>query len=323
MKIFKKFLPSLLAISALVFALAGCSNQAEKPKDPASKTTDLEASETPGQSYPLTVTDSLDREVVIEKPVEKLIVTQPADAEILYELGAKDLIAGRGEYVNYPEDLEEIPMVGSVDTLDLEQIIALEPDLIILDRMDQAEDLVAKFDEAGIAYLATNPVSIEEIYTSIRLLGQISDKNQEADQLIQSMKSTFAEYEKMADEKGEAKTIYYEISPLEYGLWTAGNKTFFNEIGQMLNLENIFPEIDTWAEVSQEEVIARNPDYIITTSMPSGEVDPAEEIKARPGWESIRAVENNDVYAIDNSIMTIPGPRLVEGMKALYEKVYD
>lgn len=323
MKIFKKFLPSLLAISALVFALAGCLNQAEDPQDPASNTTELETSQTTVQSYPLTVKDSLEREVVIEEPVEKLIITQPADAEILYELGAKDLIVGRGEYVNYPEDLEEIPMVGSVDTLDLEQIIDLEPDLIILDRMDQAEELVAKFDEAGIAYLVTNPISIEEIYTSIELLGQIVDKNEEADQLIQSMKSTFAEYEKMADEKGESKTVYYEVSPLEYGLWTAGSQTFFNEFGQMLNLENIFPEIDTWAEVSQEEVLSRNPDYIITTSMPSGELDPVEEIKARPGWDSINAVKNDGVYAIDNSLITIPGPRLVEGMKALYEKIYN
>lgn len=323
----KQIKKNLFLLLALVLAFTGCSQ--EKTTETSDQSVQDQASvetEAQGQegSYPLSLTDGVGREITIEKPVQSLVVTQPADAEILYALGAEDLIIGRGEYVNYPEEALDIPLVGSVESLDMEKIISMEPDILIIDAMDQAEDLLEQADKAGLAYLVTNPNSIEDIYKSIEMLGALTGKNSEAQDLISEMKATFEDYSKKADQAGQGHSIYFEISPLEFGLWTAGEKTFFNKIGQMLNMENIFSDIESWGEISEEEVLSRNPDFIISTTMVGADgKDPAEEIMARPGWDEVSAVKNKNVYSVDNDSFTRPGPRLMEAIATLYGYIYE
>ena len=92
-----------------------------------------------------------------------------------------------------------------------------------------------------------------------------------------------------------------------------------DEIGQMLGLTNIFSDVDSaWAQISQEQVIERNPDYIVTTSMYGGDDESTvAEILGREGWGDIEAVKNGNVFSADNDQMTRPGPRLVEAAQAL------
>ena len=137
------------------------------------------------------------------------------------------------------------------------------------------------------------------------------------------MKSTF-EAVKARVPAGEApKTVYFEVCPLEYGLWTAGKGTFMNELAEMLGLTNIFADVDGWAEISQEQVIARNPDLIVTVTMYYGDgPKPDEEIAARAGWVDISAVKNGKILVADSNAMTRPGPRLTEAAQALCDFAY-
>ena len=113
------------------------------------------------------------------------------------------------------------------------------------------------------------------------------------------------------------------MSPLEFGLWTAGSGTFMDEIAAMLGLENIFADVEGWAEVSEEQVIARNPDYIFTVGMYFGEgPEPDEEIVSRSGWENVSAVKDGRVFMANADELSRPGPRLADGAKALYGDVY-
>ncbi len=113
------------------------------------------------------------------------------------------------------------------------------------------------------------------------------------------------------------------MSPLEYGLWTAGKGTFMNELAEMLGLENIFADVDGWAEISQEQVIARNPDLIVTVTMYFGDgPTPAEEISARAGWADVSAVKNGRILTADSNAMTRPGPRLTEAAQDLCDFAY-
>ncbi len=201
-------------------------------------------------------------------------------------------------------------------TTNSEEIIALEPDLVIMSTM--AQDEWDQLDAAGIPTLVIDAQDIEGVYTSIELIGAVVDKNEEAAQLIADMKAAFADLT-VAEPTG--KTVYFEISALEWGLWTAGPGTFMDEIGQMLGLTNIFADVDAlWAQVSQEQVIERNPDYIVTTSMYGGDdASTVAEILGRDGWGDITAVKEGQVFSANSDQLTRPGPRLVDGAKALAE----
>ncbi len=264
----------------------------------------------------ITVVDMLDRTVELDGPAERIVAITAANVEVLYALGAGDTLVGRGAWCDYPAEALEVVSVESGYTTNIEEIIALEPDLVIMSTM--AQDEWDQLDAAGIPTLVIDAQDIEGVYTSIELIGAVVDKNEEAAQLIADMKAAFADLT-VAEPTG--KTVYFEISALEWGLWTAGPGTFMDEIGQMLGLTNIFADVDAlWAQVSQEQVIERNPDYIVTTSMYGGDdASTVAEILGRDGWGDITAVKEGQVFSANSDQLTRPGPRLVDGAKALAE----
>ena len=92
----------------------------------------------------------------------------------------------------------------------------------------------------------------------------------------------------------------------------------------MLGLKNCFDDVDGWAQISEEQVLERNPDYIVTITMYFGEgPTPEEEIMSRKGWGEITAVKNGDILNLQNNELSRPAPRLLDGARILYDFVYE
>ena len=272
---------------------------------------------------PITVTDMTGKEIIIEEKVEKAVALTASDCEILYAIGAGDTIIGRGEYCDYPEEVIEIPAVQSGYETNIEQIITLEPQVVFLNSMDQSPEQVKALEDAGITVITSDADDIAGVYESIALIGKVMGKDEEAANVINGMKAAFEVISKDIAENGEKKTVYFEVSPLEYGLWTAGSGTFMTELTEMLGLENAFSDVEGWAEISEEQVIQRDPDYIVTITMYFGEgPTPEEEILSRTGWENMTAVKNKAVLNADSNEISRPGPRLTEAAKTLNEFFY-
>lgn len=258
-----------------------------------------------------------------EEVPERVVALQPSDAEILFAIDAGDTLVGRGTYVDYPEEALDAPVVASGSDLNIEEIIALEPDVVFMTDMDQTEEQVNMLEEAGVPVVITSATNIEDVYSVIHLMGEVMDKTEEADRVVNDMKTTFDKLAESA-EANEGKKVYFEVSPLEHGLWSAGQDTFMNEIAEMLGLTNIFEDLSGWAEVSEEQVIERDPDYIVTITMGElGNETPVEEILGRDGWEDISAVKNEKVLNLVDDELSRPSPRLVEGAQALEEFVNE
>lgn len=276
----------------------------------------------PSLAEGISITDMIGRQVTLAAPAERVVVLMPGDLEIVYALGAGGKVVGRGEYCNYPEEALALPAIQSGGETNIEQIIALRPQLIILSKMAQTPEQVSKLEQAGIAVLVTDAQSIAGVYEAIRLIGQATGKEKEAENLAGQMQADFAQLQAGVPAQA-GKTVYFESSPLQWGLWTAGRGTFMQELTQMLGLKNIFDDVEGWREVAQEQVLARDPDYIVTLAMYFGEgPTPVEEIKSRSGWEKLKAVVNGAINNADADTLARPGPRLAEGAKALFDFVY-
>ena len=269
----------------------------------------------------LTVTDMTGREITLDGPASKIVALTASDVEILYALGAGDLLVGRGEYCDWPAEVLEKPVVKSGAETNLEEILALEPDVVLMATMAQTVDQVNALEAAGVKVIVSDAQNLEGVYTAIALIGSITGKNEEAAALAKEMQDTFAEVKAKSENTG--KTVYFEVSPLQWGLWAAGKGTFMDELAEICGLTNAFAEVDGWGEVSEEQVLAKDPDYIVTTSMYWGEgPTPVEEILSRAGWEELTAVKNNQVFNADSNAITRPGPRLMDAVKDLYDFVY-
>ena len=270
-----------------------------------------------------TVTDMSGREITFDKPVERAVALTASDCEIIFALGAGDILVGRGEYCDYPAEVFEIPSVQSGYDTNIEQIIDLEPEVLFMSTMAQTEEQVAQLENAGIKVVVSDAQDIEGTYTAISMIGEILGKTEEANEVIDGMKAVFEEIQ--ANKLDGTKTIYFEVSPLQWGLWTAGTSSFMSEIAEMMGLRNCFDDIsDSWAAISEEQVLERNPDFILTITMYYGEgPTPEEEIMGRAGWENVTAVMNGDILDLVNNELSRPAPRLAEGAQMLFDFVVE
>ena len=270
----------------------------------------------------VTVTDMGGREITLKEPATRVVALTAADCEILYAIGAGDTLVGRGEYCDYPAEVFDVPSVQSGYETNLEQIIALEPQVVLMGTMAQSLEQVEALEKAGIAVVVSDAQDIEGVYTAIRMIGKLMGYNENAEALVAGMQKTFADLSELAAGDG-SESIYFEVSPLQWGLWTAGSGTFMDEITQLLGLKNAFADVEGWGEISEEQVIERAPDYIVTITMYFGEgPTPEEEIMSRAGWENIPAVAGGKILNLQNNELSRPGPRLADGAEMLYEFIY-
>ena len=232
------------------------------------------------------------------------------------------MLVGRGTYCDYPESILAVPVVESGAETNVEQIIALGPQVVLMSDMAQNPEQIGMLEAAGIQVVVSNADNIAGTYTAIRMIGQLMGKDAEAEALIADMQATFDEIAAKAAASG--KTVYFEVSPLEWGLWTAGANTFMDELATICGLTNAFADVDSWAAISEEQVLERDPDYIVTIAMDFGEgPTPVEEIKARAGWDSLKAVSGDAVYNADSNAVSRPGPRLKDAAVELFNFIYE
>ena len=267
----------------------------------------------------VTLTDMMGREVTLEGPADRIVVMMPSDCEILYAIGAGSTVVGRGTYCNYPEDVLAVTEVNSGGETNVEQIIMMDPQVVVMTKMAHSPELVEMLEEAGIAVVVTDAQTINQTYDCIALLGELTGKQEEAAAVIDDMKARFEAVAAKAKDTG--LTVYFETTPLEYGygLWSAGPGNFMDEIGTLCGLKNIFGDIDSaWPMVSEESVLMADPDIIVTIdSNGMGDLNAAEVILNREGWEDLEAVRNGHVFVVGNDEFSRPGPRLADAAEAL------
>ena len=245
-----------------------------------------------------TVTDMKGRNIVLNGDVTRVVALTAADCEILYAIGAGDALVGRGEYCDYPRAALSLPAVQSGAGTNIEQIIALTPQVVFMDTMAQ---------------------SVEQI----SLIGRVMSREQEAEKVIGGMKQSFQELSDKAAAHADKPSVYFEISPLKDGLWTAGAGTFMDEAASLLGAKNVFGDGTGWAGISEEQVIQRDPGYIVTTDKYSGTgPTPEQEIAGRAGWWHLRAVKDGHILNLSDDSLVRPGPRLADGVKELYDFLY-
>ena len=272
------------------------------------------------ESASVSITDMFGREVTLQEPVTRVVALSAADCEILCALGCEEMLVGRGAYCEYPASILQVPVVQSGAETNLEEILALAPQVVLMSDMAQAKEQVDMLENMGIHVVVSDGNSLEEVYEMIAMIGALVGREETAQALVADMQATFADIAAKAGNTG--KTVYFEVSPLQYGLWTAGSNTFMDELASICGLTNIFADVDGWGAVSEEQVLARDPDYIVTITMYFGEgPTPVEEILERSGWQGVKAVEAGAILNADSNTLSVPGPRLKDAALCLHDFV--
>ena len=243
---------------------------------------------------------------------QRIVSLVPAVTEILFAIGAGEKLVGVTQHCDYPPQARTITSVGGFAgaTMSVEQIRALNPDLVIISE-DMHGRILSLLDELQIKSFAVEPRSFEEVYDTIIQIGAVTGFQQGAQQLIAGMKEKISIVEGYIQGR-ERPAVFWLLE--ENPLITVGQKTFISEAIELAGGWNIFSDIrEQWPLVSREQVLLRKPDWIFI----GDDIGDIVELQNSPFWRSINAVREGRLSIINADILYRYGPRLADGVAAI------
>lgn len=267
----------------------------------------------------LSLPDGMGGEISLARAAERIVSLAPSNTEVLFAVGAGKQVVAREDFSNYPEEAKALPSVGgNMGQYNLEQMLSLKPDLVLASPLTAPEVLQGMQDLKLPVLVVPNPKTLDEMYANLELVGKATGHAEQAAQLAADLK---AREQKIVDVVAKAASkplVFYELDATEPSKpWTSGPGTFVDLLVGMAGGQNLGAELQgEWAQISQEELIVKDPDIILLGDSLYGGITP-EQVAARPGWGGIKAVKANQVYTFNDDLVSRPGPRMVDGLAEL------
>lgn len=296
-KVFLLFLVVCLCLTAI-----GCSqNQILTPKEPRS------------MKYPVKVKDFTGQIVEIQKPPKRIISLVPSATEIAYALELNNEMVAVTSNDNYPPQVKKLPKVGNMK-IDLEQVLKHQPDLVLASTVNDLET-ITQLRKLKIPVLVIGGDTIKDIYRSVLIIAQATNRAWEAEQLVAKMEKEIRQvYGKVVRIPKEKRVkVWIEIGP---DLYTVGGDGFLNEMVSLAGGVNVAEKEKGWPKISSEQVVQWKPEVIITT------YGGKQEIMKRKGWESIPAIQKKRVYEVNPDLTSRPSPRITQGIEEMAKHFY-
>ena len=312
-----------LILTLLIALLAACAPAPQTTPVVDSAPTEVASISSPqgteavaeAEAY-LVTSDGLGREVTLAAPAQRVVPHAPSITELLFAVGASDQVVGRNEFSDYPAEAASIDSVGgSMGEYSVEAIVALEPDLVLAAEINTPE-LVKQLEDLGLTvFYVNNPTTIEEMYGSLENVAALT--GHDVTELIESLKARVAVIDEKIAPISARPSVFYEIDATDPAKpYTYGPGTFGNLLIERAGGFNIGNEAaDAYPQLSLEQIVVANPSIILLGDAMWGIT--TESVLARPGWETIEAVKSNQIFPIDDNLISRPGPRLVDGLEAL------
>ena len=264
----------------------------------------------------ITVQDFAGRDVTLTQPARRIVALAPHIVENLYSAGAGDRLVGVVSYSNYPEQAVDIPRVGSATAFSMEQIVALQPDLVVMWGSGNGMRTLAQLQELDIPVYVSELRQLSDVPDSIRLLGQLAGTSlvSERESLriageLNALQNRYTGREQLG--------VFYQIwnEPLQ----TVNGKHLISEVIALCGGRNIFSDASSLApRISLESVLLRDPDAIVASGM--GEARP-EWLDQWRSYPSLSAVRSGALFFINPDHVQRPTARVLLGAGRLCEQL--
>jgi iron complex transport system substrate-binding protein len=260
------------------------------------------------------VTDDAGREVVLTEPARRVVSLSPHLTEILFHVDAGDRVVGTVSFSDYPAAAARLPVVGSAGQLDLERIVALEPDLVVAWQSGNPARQLDRLQRLGITVYLNEPRRLADLAGTLERLSRLTG--------TQAAGTARAEALREGARALEVRYAGRSPVPLFYQIWDNPLMTVNDDhlIGEIIGLcggVNVFGGIDSLVpRLNREAVLAADPEVIAGGG--SGEADPAW-VDAWRRWTGLTAVRRDNLFFIPPSLIQRQTPRILEGAALLCE----
>jgi iron complex transport system substrate-binding protein len=242
----------------------------------------------------------------------RIVSLSPTATESLFAIGAGKQVVAVDDQSDYPKRAPRTSLSGY--TPNVEAIAGYRPDLVVLS--GDPNDVVSGLRKLGIRVLLQPAAkNLADAYAEIRQLGSFTGHRKDADKLVARMRKTIAKTVRSVPKRNVA--VYHELDPTYF---SATSKTFIGRIYKLFGLRNIADAADSagngYPQLSAEYIVSANPGLIV---LADGRCcgQSAASVASRPGWSGIAAVRTHSVVAIDDSVASRWGPRVVAFVQAV------
>jgi len=320
--------PIVVLVTLVALVLAACGGAATPPSGPSPTGSLAPAvTATPAQpttpaatptaaAYPMTLVDDEGTEVTIPARPERIVSLTPATTEILFAVGAGPRVVATTDFDDYPPEAVPLPDVATYQGVDVEKIVGLEADLVVAggNSFNDPEAL-ARLRTLGIPVLAVYAPDVATVLRDIELVATAAGEPEAGATLAATMRTEIEAITAAVAADGATRPrVFYELDATKE-IYGPAADSFIAEMITLAGGDPITTGSPTVFSIPLETLIAADPEVIVLGDAAYGVT--AEQVVARPGWSAMTAVANGAIRPVDDVVVTRPGPRLAEGLRAL------
>ncbi len=273
-------------------------------------------------AFPLTLTDDAGREVTLEAEPQRIVSLAPSNTEIVCAIDACDRLVGVTDFDDYPAEVVEIDKVVTMAQVDVEAVVAAEPDLVLAAGNELTPTaIIDQIADLGMPVLVLYPESLDEVSANIELVGMAVGRDGEAAALVGEMATRVEAVEEAVADLERPRT-FYEVSVFEGTIYTAGEQSFLASLIETAGGEPVTGDALS-TSIELEELVAADPELILLGDATYDPTITPETVAQRQGWETMTAVDDGRVVVVsEDVVITRPGPRIVDGLEALARAIH-
>lgn len=260
----------------------------------------------------IVVRDDLGREIRLARPAAKVVSLAPHLTEVIFAAGAGPQLVGATSYSNYPDEAKDVPRVGSYNSVSLETMVALQPDLVFAWHSGNGEEIVSRLEALGLQVYVERPRDLEAVAHSLRMVGVLTGNEAQGRAAADEYLATLARLRETYSARSPV-SVYYQI--WDEPLLTLNDDHIISDVIRLCGGVNVFAgAIPLVSRISVESVIRADPQVIIASGM--DEARP-EWLDAWRRWTSMRAVREGQLYFVPPDILQRHTPRIMQGAAML------
>src|SRR6266699_6355220 len=259
-------------------------------------------------------TDEIGRRVEIPAAVKRIVSLAPNLTEIVFALGEGDHLAGDTDFCDYPADAIRKPRVGGPINPNLEQVVALAPDLVLATKAINRRETVEALARIGLPVFVTDPHSVDDMIASVEHIGNVLHAEKTAAPLVEDLRERLSNIDRRIAGALPRRVLFV--------VWTEplisiGRGTFIADALRRAGAQSVVDASAEWPRINLEEIVRLQPEVLVFASAHAGDMQhDIDMLRARPGWRSLEALRRGNIVIISDAINR-PAPRLVDAVEQL------
>ena len=263
----------------------------------------------PPRAHALEVVDDTGRTLTLTKPAQRILTLAPHLTELLYAIDAGELIVATVEFSDYPLPAKNIPRIGNFDRLNIEAILAYQPDLILAWQSGNNPWQLETLEKLGLRVYRSEPGTLAALPETLEKLGSLSGRSQAAQVAGGDLRNRIQTLERRYAGRAPVRAFYQVWDP---PLYTINGAHIISDVLRLCGIQNVFAKVTQLApQVSEEAVLAADPQMII-----AGQDQDGAFARWRK-WPQLQAVAKNNLYRVNPDLMQRHTGRLLDGAKLL------